>query len=101
MIFEQQNHKHFPEKMFFFKNFFPKFCFSQNSVPEFFFDFVQKSSLTKFFLIVAEINLTSRVHCIIVLFCLQLEDLCKTISKTKSLFIGLRSQTRANAWTDC
>ena len=54
MNFEQQNQKKFPEK----KN------FRQKS-----YDFViQKSFLTNFFFNVAEINLTSWVHCILVLF---------------------------------
>ena len=35
----------------------------------FLFVFVQKSFLTKSFFVVAEIHLTSRIHCILVLFC--------------------------------
>ena len=59
----------------FFKNFFsqilffPNFFSEKKKFPEFFFYFVvQKSFLTKIFFVVAEINLTSGVHCIIVLW---------------------------------
>ena len=89
MIFEQQNQKHFPVKIL--KNFmekkiqqklfekkFSNFFFQISLYPKFFlkrnflenvFDFVvQKSILTKNSFAVAEINLTSGVHCILVLF---------------------------------
>ena len=64
--------KKFSWKKIFF-NFFPRILVFHNSfskkekIPENFFAFVfQKSFLTKIFFDVAEINLTSRVHCILV-----------------------------------
>ena len=80
MVFEQNEKKKFQNRILgktkFWKKNFQKFS-SQNSVPEIFFDFVQKSFLTNFFLIVAEINLTSGVHCILVLLLFQkIKDRC-------------------------
>ena len=65
--------KIFSLQIFFSKIFFEKLCFSQifseKKFPENFLDFVvQKSFLTKKIFVVADINLTSGVHCILALF---------------------------------
>ena len=72
-------------QIFFKKMFFSKFSFSnffsekKGFLPEISFDFVvQKSFLTKFFFVVAEINLRPGVHCILVL--IKLPRNCRGLS---------------------
>ena len=70
--------KFFPQILF-FPNFFLKNFFSGDfSIGNLeignFLEIVQKSFLTKIFFIVAEINLTSEVHCILVLFNYDVTD---------------------------
>ena len=76
-IYLSNNKKIFGQKWFLnnkIKKDFPKFNFSLFSSGNVFDFVVQKSFLTKDFFVGAEINLTSRVHCILVLLGLILKS---------------------------